>query len=325
MQGRVEQPDGHRQPVHRLEDPDEVAPLQRAAARRGGLLLLGGVGEDHLRAPRHPLARRGTCARCGTGRSLGAPARARSSTGRGCRRWPARADAGAASATVITARRRARSAPSRASRRRTAPSRAPSPASGSSPTKTSPVEAVDRDHVALGDRAPPARERRRPRGRARSRRRRTPPACPSPRATTAACEFVPPRAGQDALRGDHAVEVVGRRLAAHEDHLLAPLRRAPRLVGGEHDLADRRAGRRVQALRDRRPGAALGVELRREQLVELARRRRAGAPRPRRSGPRRSMSTAMHTTRRRGALADARLQHPERPCSIVNSMSHMSR
>ena len=70
VQRRIEQPDRHREPVHRLEDALEVGALHRAAASpaRGGVRL--------RRARRSSRASRGcgrprrTCARCGTARCL---------------------------------------------------------------------------------------------------------------------------------------------------------------------------------------------------------------------------------------------------------------
>ena len=52
--------------------------------------------------------------------------------------------------------------------------------------------------------------------------------------------------GQDALRDEHAVDVVGHRLAAHQNHRLALVRPFDRVVGREDDLAAGRAGRRRQ-------------------------------------------------------------------------------
>src|SRR5262249_50634526 len=60
-------------------------------------------------------------------------------------------------------------------------------------------------------------------------------------------------AGQDAGRGDHAVEVVGVGLATDQDHRLTRARPLHRRVGVEHDPADRRARRGVEALRDLAP------------------------------------------------------------------------
>ena len=46
VQRRVEQPHRDRQPVHRLEDPEEVLTLQRQQRRQCLLALLVAVGED---------------------------------------------------------------------------------------------------------------------------------------------------------------------------------------------------------------------------------------------------------------------------------------
>ena len=46
VQRRVDQPDGDRQPVHRLEDADEVLALQRQQRVERGLPLVVGVGQD---------------------------------------------------------------------------------------------------------------------------------------------------------------------------------------------------------------------------------------------------------------------------------------
>ena len=55
---------------------------------------------------------------------------------------------------------------------------------------------------------------------------------------------------EHALRGGHAVEVVGRGLDPDEDHLLALAGHLERAIGVEHGLAHRRAGRGVEAGRD---------------------------------------------------------------------------
>jgi hypothetical protein len=55
MQRRVSSRTGDRLAIHRLKDPDEVVALQRQQDVVGGLLLLGGVGEDHPPHRRHPL------------------------------------------------------------------------------------------------------------------------------------------------------------------------------------------------------------------------------------------------------------------------------
>ena len=74
--------------------------------------------------------------------------------------------------------------------------------------------------------------------------------------------------GEDALGGDHAGEVVGVRLPAHEHALAARLGHGHRVGGGEHGLAHGGAGGGVQALGDNVVGGVL-VELRVQQLVEL--------------------------------------------------------
>ena len=73
---------------------------------------------------------------------------------------------------------------------------------------------------------------------------------------------------EDALGRDHAVQVVGRGLGPHEDHVLARLVAGLGVVGGEVHLADRRARRRVQALREH-VELGLRVELRVQELIEL--------------------------------------------------------
>ena len=86
--------------------------------------------------------------------------------------------------------------------------------------------------------------------------------------------------GQDALGHGHPVEVVGRGLDPDEDDLLAAADPLDRDVGVEHGLADRGAGRRVQALCD--PLRALtgaGIELGAQELVDLG-RSRSGRPPP---------------------------------------------
>ena len=106
--------------------------------------------------------------------------------------------------------------------------------------------AVERDPVAFldGDAIGGERARAcRPRG--------SPPAphthgLPMPRATTAAWTGQPARRGEDALRGVHAVDVVGRGLLADQDHLL--LRRR----------ALRPCRRRTPRVRPRRPARRRG-------------------------------------------------------------------
>ena len=46
VQRRVDEPDGHRQPVHRRQDLDEVGALQRQQGGQGGVALVVVVGQD---------------------------------------------------------------------------------------------------------------------------------------------------------------------------------------------------------------------------------------------------------------------------------------
>ena len=48
VQGRVEQPDRHRQPVHDLEQFGEIPPLDRQQFGQRGAPARFGVGEDHF-------------------------------------------------------------------------------------------------------------------------------------------------------------------------------------------------------------------------------------------------------------------------------------
>ena len=94
---------------------------------------------------------------------------------------------------------------------------------------------------------------------------------PIPRATTAACEVMPPCAVRIALRLDHPVDVVGRRLPADEDHRLARLAALLGGVGVEDDL--RRTAAPGDAFRPRAAtsNSARRVDHRMQQLVELLR------------------------------------------------------
>ena len=75
--------------------------------------------------------------------------------------------------------------------------------------------------------------------------------------------------GEDALGDHHPVDVLGARLAAHEDDLLAALGGGLGVVGGEVHLADGGAGRRGEALGDHLAGAG---ELRVQHLSRGGRR-----------------------------------------------------
>ena len=233
VQRRVEQPDRDRQARHRLEDALEVGllhrqqPVERAAPalprRRPGS------------SPARPAAarRRRTCARCGRGRSPRAPnSRARA------------ASSGVSAFARTFSRRRSSAQPSIVSKS----SLICGGTSGTAPTITRPVPPsivisvalaqlvladardarlqVERERLAAGHArlAHPARDDRRVRGHAAV-------------------------GGEDPLRRDHPVDVVGRRLPADEDHRPRRFAALDRGVGVEDDLAARRARARVEARR----------------------------------------------------------------------------
>ena len=116
-------------------------------------------------------------------------------------------------------------------------------------------------------------------------------------------------AGEDALRHRHALQVIGIGLPAHQDDAAPLLDRGHRVVGGEHDLAHRGAGARIEAASQHVVGRR-GIELRMQQLVEL------GGIDARHGLLARDEALVHHIDgdlegRRGGALAHARLQHPQ--------------
>ena len=275
VQRRVEQPDRHRQPGHRLEDALEVAllerqqPVERRAARRlvvredhlldDGQALLA---EEHVLGPAEPDPLGAELARLDRVRGrvrvrvhLEPPDLVRPAEDR--------------LEIVVDPRRHELD-------------RAEDHAAGA---------AVDRDHVALGDRvaadrrdsaldvdrqlgaagdaglAHPAGDERRVRGDAAV-------------------------GGEDPLRRDQAVDVVGARLPANEDHVLARLARAPRRCPRRRPRARRRrpARRRGPWRRRRtsRPDRASGGGGGRAARGRSARSRLRGSaapPRPSRPRP----------------------------------------
>ena len=117
--------------------------------------------------------------------------------------------------------------------------------------------------------------------------------------------------GEDAARLDEAVDVVRRRLPAHQDHVVARLAAQLGRVGVEHDLAGSGARRRVQPL-GRHLHRRARVDHRVQELVELTRVdacHRLLA----RDQPLLGHLDRDPQGRGRGALAGARLQEVERP------------
>ena len=124
VQRRIDQPDGHRQPVHRLEQPGEVARAASAAAARGTRRARRRPAPGSSAARSAAARSRRTCARCASGRCPARRSGARARRRPDSRHWPTRRAGG---------RRRPRPAASAAADRRT---RAPWSAAAA---KTSPV------------------------------------------------------------------------------------------------------------------------------------------------------------------------------------------
>ena len=308
VQRRVEQPDRHRQPVHRLEDARRSrSPAARAAAssasrssssgcRRGSCAARSGsrsprnmcsVRQRPMPSAPNSRARLRVLGKVGVRAHL-ASAGAASAQPRMVPKWPV----GSGVITATSPRRSHRSCRDRddVAFAHGRAARASNCLAGE----------VDLHRLGAADRglAHAARDDRRVRHETAARR-------------------------EDALRRDHAVQVVGRRLGAHEDHVLPRLVARLGLVGGEVHLADRGARRRVQALgehvelrlRGRTAGAAAG---------RAARAARAARPRARSIRPSSTISTAMRSAAAAVRLPTRVCSMNRRPCSIVNSMSHMS-
>ena len=130
-----------------------------------------------------------------------------------------------------------------------------------------------------------------------------------PRATTAACEVMPPRVVR--MPSAACMPWMSSGLVSTRTRMTLLARRACSfgLVGREHDLARRRAGRRRQAGRDH-VALGLGIDGRMQQLIERGRidaRHRLFLV----ISSSLASSTAIRTAALRGALAGAGLQHPE--------------
>ena len=231
VQRRVEQAHRDRQAVHRLEDAVEVGFLLRAQLLERGVFVGVVVGEDHALHDREPVAEEHVLG-AAQADALGAELARLASRLRGGRRSCAPSGAGSWSAQprivpkwpvgsgVITATSPTTISPDVPEIEMTSPSCTVTP-----PATNCLRREIDHHGLGAADRglAHAARDDRRVRHETAARR-------------------------EDALGRDHAVQVVGRRLGPHEDHVLAGLVARLGLVGGEVHLADRRARRRVQAL-----------------------------------------------------------------------------
>ena len=248
VQRRVEQPDGDRQPVHRLQDLHEVAALQRLKRIERGLPRLVVVGQDQPLDQLPPLAEEHVL---GPGESdaLGAePDRARRVLA-GIGIGP---DAEAA-ALVSPCHDPVHGADQLIGIRFQGALEVLHHRGGHH-RDLAEVDhaggAVDGDDVTLADRHSPRRGEAAARdvdlklvGAAHA-------GLAHPAGDHRRVAGLAAAAGQDAARGDHAVQVVRVGLAPDQDDVLAGRGQLDRARGLEHDLADRRARRCADALRD---------------------------------------------------------------------------
>ena len=291
MQRRVEQADRDRQAGHDLEQIGEVLPLHRQQLGERGAPAFFGLGEDHLAHRDDALALEehvlGAAQADAFGAEAARGARVERRLGVGAHlhaAHPVGPCISVANSPVISGL-----------------------TIGTAPTSTWPVapsmvmtspffsvtppalhrlrRVVDADRAGAGDAglAHAARDDRRVRGHAAAGR-------------------------QDALGGVHAVDVLGRGLDAHQHHLVAGRLQRLGLVGGEDDLAARRAGRSRQASGEAVLRLTLG------SIVGCSSWSRvAGSMRVIASSlvirPSLAISTAMRSAARAGALAVAGLQH----------------
>ena len=231
VQRRVEEPDGHRQRRPWPRGSRRSRPAGPPAAPRGRPPPRPGSrpGSSGARWAGGP--RPGTCARSGTARCPRPRGAGRWRRRVRCRRWPAPRGGrpGSASAQPRMVSNSAGVWP-----RPPAPGRArPSPVVPSteiqspSSTTVSPTVNGRAGH---------------PHGLGPDHRR----LAPAPGHHGGVADQAAP-GGEDALGGQHAVDVLGRGLAADQDDLLAPLGRGLGIVGGQVDPAHRRPGRGARA------------------------------------------------------------------------------
>ena len=254
MERRIEQADRDRPPAHLAEDPDEVAPLHRQDLRERRAPPLRRLGEDHLAHREDALLLEEHVLGAAEADPLGAEeprdARVRRRVGVGADAEPA---------PLV--------GPGEEPRR--TPRQVGDFSSGSDfssddledlggPRRELAEEhlarrPVDRDPVAfLRPIEPFARDLRLRRSRRVISPAPTTQVFPMPRATTAACEVMPAARRQDARRGVHAGDVLGRRLVAHEDHRLALRRHLDGALARERDAPAGGAGTGGQALAEER-------------------------------------------------------------------------
>ena len=251
VERRVEQADGDRQAIHRLENADEVALLHRTNLVERDLALRIVVGEDHLAHDRqaslaheHVLSTAEadalgteTAGAGGVLRRIGVGTHAQAADVIGPR--------GDALEVLVEARRHeghrtAEDLAGRAVHRESLALFDGAPTDDHAAALDIDLETLDARHARL---AHAARNHGRVRRHAAVR-------------------------GDDALRHDHPVDVVGRGLPAHEDHRCAGLATALGRVGIEHDLANAGTRRGVETAGEQ-VAWRVGVDRRVQQLVEL--------------------------------------------------------
>ncbi len=308
MQRRVEQPDRHRAAVHRLEQAVEIALLQRQqlVERRTARLVVVDL-HDHPAHLRLPVGGHEHVLGAAEADALGAEAPARAGRPRACRRSCARrACAARRPSSRIWAKRSSTSGW----------------ISGTSSVVTAPVE----PSIAMRSPARSVRPATWTSCMCRSMSRSAAPVTagrPIPRATSAACEALPPSEVRMPAAAAKPGDVLGLGERPDEDHPLALVRRGDRALGREDDVALGGARRGGDAARD---DLVLGrrVERRVQQGVEpvgVDRRDRLGLAR---AAPRSTASTAKCTAACAGRLALRVCSMYRRPSSIVNSVSCMS-
>ncbi len=305
MERRVDQPDRHRQAVHRLEDAAEVVTLERQQSGQRGLLAglvvghdqvldqLAALAEEHVLGPAQTDALGTETA--GPGGVLG---------GVGVRAHPEPAyvvgvphhavDRGDDVLVDVIALE-------------VAHHRGVDHGHGAEEHLAG--GAVDRDHIALVDRVAPAHPGTTLLDTHVQRLGAAHAGAAHAARDHRGVRRLAAAAGQDAPGGDHAAQIVGVGLLADQDHVLAALGPLHGGVGVEDDLADRRTGRGVHALRDQR-AVGLLVEAGEHQLRELS----TGHPAGGLVGVDQALVGHVPADPERrcgGALADAGLEHPE--------------
>ena len=269
VQRRVEQPDGHREAGHLFEQPLEVLALHRQETVQGAAAVLGRGGEDHRLHRRLTVGRHEHVLGPAQADALGAElARAPRILGR------VGVGAHAEAADVVRpAQHRVEVLVDLRRGERDVVGRHP------------PGGAVDRDEIALpqhgvADAQLAAVEVDVHRGRPRDAGLAHPPGDECRVTGLAAL------GGEDALRGEEPVHVVGLGERPHEDHATAALRPLDRVLGGEHELPLGGSGRRRDTGRQH-VELDVGREARVQERVEPARRRWSGAPLRATGSPRR--------------------------------------